>query len=89
VLGIGSVNTFPRQQIHAAIEELLDASFSVRSVSNVRESMGLSAYPLSLLGNNLVKIIPRQQRNVGGVVLYMVSVVSKESMGLILPRGAS
>jgi hypothetical protein len=34
--GNGSVNTFPRQRIHAPIEKLLDASFSVRSVSYQR-----------------------------------------------------
>jgi hypothetical protein len=32
----GSVNTFPRQRIRAAIEELLDTSFSLRSVSYQR-----------------------------------------------------
>jgi hypothetical protein len=34
VLGNGSVNTFPRQRIHAAEEELLDESFYMRSMSN-------------------------------------------------------
>jgi hypothetical protein len=33
VLGNGSVNKFPRQRIYATIEELLDASFSMLSVS--------------------------------------------------------
>jgi hypothetical protein len=33
LLGNGSVNTFPRQRIHAAIEELVDALLSVRFVS--------------------------------------------------------
>jgi hypothetical protein len=33
LLGNGSVNTFPRQPIHAIIEEVLDAFFSVRFVS--------------------------------------------------------
>jgi hypothetical protein len=33
-LGNCSVNTLPRQQIHVIIEELLDMSFSIRSVSH-------------------------------------------------------
>jgi hypothetical protein len=37
LLGNGSVNTFPRQRIHETIEELLDASFSVRSVSHKKK----------------------------------------------------
>jgi hypothetical protein len=32
LLGNGSVNTFPQQQIHAATEELWDLPFSTRSV---------------------------------------------------------
>jgi hypothetical protein len=46
VLGKISVNTIPRQRIRATIEELLDTSFSVRSVCYQRESVGLSVYPL-------------------------------------------
>jgi hypothetical protein len=45
LLGNGSVNTFPQQRIHATIEELLDAPFSLRSVSFKGESVGLSVYP--------------------------------------------
>jgi hypothetical protein len=30
-LDIGSLNTFPRQRIHATVEELLDAVFPMRS----------------------------------------------------------
>jgi hypothetical protein len=40
LLGNGSVNTFPRQRIHATIEELLDASFCMRSVSYERRVCG-------------------------------------------------
>jgi hypothetical protein len=48
--------------------------------------MGLSLYPLSLLGNNSVKTFLRQQRTVEGVVFYAVRVVSKEIGRLVLPR---
>jgi hypothetical protein len=34
----GSVNTFPQQQIHAAVEELFDASLSTGSVSYQRRA---------------------------------------------------
>jgi hypothetical protein len=40
VLGHGSVNMFPRQRIGATIEELLDASSSLRSVSYQRRVCG-------------------------------------------------
>jgi hypothetical protein len=42
--------------------------------------------PLSLLGHILVKILPRQGRFVGGVVFYVVRVISKESRRLVVPR---
>jgi hypothetical protein len=43
---IGSVDTFPRQRIHTTIEELLDASFSMRSVSYQRRvCMSVSVFP--------------------------------------------
>jgi hypothetical protein len=45
VLGNGAVNTFPRQLIHATVEELLEASF-LRGPCPVKgESVGLSVYP--------------------------------------------
>jgi hypothetical protein len=42
--------------------------------------------PLSLLGNNSVKTFPRQWRIVGGIVFYVVGVISEESRRLVLPR---
>jgi hypothetical protein len=51
-------------------------------------SVGLSVYPLSLLGNNSVKTFPLQRRIVGGVVSYVALVVSEESMRLVLPRSS-
>jgi hypothetical protein len=42
--------------------------------------------PLSLLGNNSVKMFPQQWRIVGGIVFYAVCVLSKESSRLVLPR---
>jgi hypothetical protein len=41
---------------------------------------------VSLLGNNSVKTFPWQRRIVGGVVFYVVRVVSKESGRSVLPR---
>jgi hypothetical protein len=61
LLGNCSANTFPRQWIHARIE-LLDASFSVRSVSYQRR-MCLCT-PLSLEGNGSVSTFPRQRGSV-------------------------
>jgi hypothetical protein len=40
MLGNGSVNTLPWQRIHATIEELLDAPFSMRSVFYQRRVCG-------------------------------------------------
>jgi hypothetical protein len=69
-----SINTFPRQQIHATIEDL-DACMN-----------GCLCIPLSLLRNNSVKTFLRQRRSVGGVVFYAACVVSKESRWLVLSR---
>jgi hypothetical protein len=77
----------PAQRIHTTIEELLDASFSVLSVSYQRRVCGsVFVSPLSLLGNNSVKTFPRQRRIVGGVVFCAVRIVAKESGRFILPR---
>jgi hypothetical protein len=78
LLGNGWVKTFARQRIHATIEELLDASFSVRSVSYQKRVFG-SVYPLTLLGNNSVKIYPRRRRLVLGVVFCALRLLSKKS----------
>jgi hypothetical protein len=60
LLGNGSVNTFPRQRIHATIE-LLDASFSVRSASYQRRVCG-SVYP-AVIGQRLGKHVPAATNN--------------------------
>jgi hypothetical protein len=60
LLGNGSVNTFPRQRIHAT--ELLDASFPMRSVSIEGESVRL-CIPLLLLANRSVNTFPPQKKN--------------------------
>jgi hypothetical protein len=54
-------------------------------------SCSVSISPLSLLGNGSVNTSPRQriqtQRGVvGGVVLYVVDVLSMDSRRLVLPR---
>jgi hypothetical protein len=43
---------------------------------------------LSLLGNSSVKTSPRQQRIFGGLTLYALLVLTKESMRLVLPRAS-
>jgi hypothetical protein len=48
LLGNGSVDTFPWQRIQTTIEELLEASFSIRSV-------GLSVYLLIVARQRLSK----------------------------------
>jgi hypothetical protein len=48
--------------------------------------VGLFLYPLSLLGKRSVNTFPPQRRNVQGVVFNAVSVVSKASRRLNLPR---
>jgi hypothetical protein len=42
--------------------------------------------PLSFLGKNSVKTSSRQRRIVGGVVFYVVRVVSNEGRRLVLPE---
>jgi hypothetical protein len=87
---------FARKRLHtninaatdtrATIEELLDASFSMWSVSyqsRVCGSVNVSSYRCWQLG----KHVPAPTRNCWRiVVLYAVLVVSKESRRLILPR---
>jgi hypothetical protein len=87
LLGNGLVNTFPWQRIHATIE-LLNASFSMRSIYVLSKvTLWVCLFiPLLLLGNNYLKMFPRQRKIVGGVVFYTVHVISKESMRWILPR---
>jgi hypothetical protein len=82
LLGNGWINTFPRRRIHATIEELLDAWFSMRSMSYKRSQW---VCLLSLLRNNSVNTLPWQRIIVGGV-FYAVHVASKENRRLILPR---
>jgi hypothetical protein len=85
LLGNGSVNPFSRQRIHATVEELLD-SFLCGPCRVKGEFVGL--YPLSLQGNGYVNTFPWQRRTIGGVVLYAVHVISKESKRLVLPRNS-
>jgi hypothetical protein len=84
VVGNSSVNMFPRKRIQT-IEELLDASFSMRSVIS-KESLWVHVSSYPLLGTNSVKVFPRKRRISGGVVFYAFRVVSKESTRLFRPR---
>jgi hypothetical protein len=53
--------------------------YAVRVLS--KESLWVClCIPLSLLGNNSVKTIPRPRRTVGAVVFYAVCVVSKKAV---------
>jgi hypothetical protein len=80
----GSVNMFPRQTCtQLTLEELMDASFSTRSMSyQSKFCMSVSLYPPSLLGNGSVNTSARQRRN---VVLYAVCIVSKETRWSVFP----
>jgi hypothetical protein len=80
------MDTFPWQRIHGTVKELLEASFSIRSVSSQRSRSVCLRIPLPLLGKGSVNTFPRQSSIVGGVVSYAVRVVSKESLLLDLTR---
>jgi hypothetical protein len=86
LLGNGSENTFPSNRIHTTIEELWMCHFLCGLCLIKGDSVGLSVYPLLLLGNNLVQTFPRQQRIAGHAVLYAVRVTSKEGRQLALLR---
>jgi hypothetical protein len=71
------------------MEDLLDASFYMRSVSyQIRVCGSVCVSPYRLLANNSVKMFSRQRRSLGDV-FYAVRVVSKESRLLVLPRTSS
>jgi hypothetical protein len=55
-------DTFLWQRIHATIEELLEASFSIQFVSYEKKSVGLSVNPPIVARHLLVNTIPRQRR---------------------------
>jgi hypothetical protein len=84
LLGNGSVNTFPLQRMNATVEESLDASFSVRSVSYQTGVWVCLCIPLSLLSNGSINTSPWQRR-IGGIAFYAVHVVSG-SRRLVLSR---
>jgi hypothetical protein len=63
----------------------MNARNDERTVVDVCVCVGLSV-SLSLLGNNSVKMFPRQRRIIEDVVFYAVYVVSKESRLLMLHR---
>jgi hypothetical protein len=60
------------------LEELLDTTWRVCG--------SVCLPPISLLGSGSVNTFPRQRRIVGGVVFYVVLVVSKESRWFVLHR---
>jgi hypothetical protein len=62
---------------NTTIEDMLDALILLWSMSY--KSRGcLSVYPLSLLGNGLVNMFLCQQRTIGGIISYIVRVISKK-----------
>jgi hypothetical protein len=101
LLGNGSVKCLPpfgaRQRLGKHVPAATNTRYSRSIVGRVmfctvhvvsKESLWVCGLciPLSLVGNNSVKTVPRQRRIVGGIVFYAVHVVSKESRRLVLPR---
>jgi hypothetical protein len=80
-----SKNVTATTNTHETTEELLDASFSMQSMSHERRVCG-SVYHLSLLGKGLVSVFQRQRGIVGGVIFRPVRVVSNRSRRLVLSR---
>jgi hypothetical protein len=75
-------NTFPWQQIHATIKEMLELSFSILSVSYQMKVCGsVCVIPLSLLGNGMISTFTWQRRIVGSVVFYEGRVVLRGIRG--------
>jgi hypothetical protein len=70
------------------IEEMLDSSFSMQSVTYQRWVCRSVCSPI-VARWNLSKTSPRQQRIVEGVVSYEVRVVSKDIRRLVLPKTSS
>jgi hypothetical protein len=62
ILGNGSVYTFPLQRIHVTIKDLLDASFSMPSVSYQRRLRG-SVYPHIVARQLFGKQVPATTKN--------------------------
>jgi hypothetical protein len=56
------------------------------SLLSLLGNVSVNCNPLSVKGNNSAKTFPWQWRIIGGIVLYLVYVVSKESRRLIFPR---
>jgi hypothetical protein len=83
--GNGLVKTFPWQQIHITMEEMLDALFSLWSVS-YKSRVCVSVYPLSLLGDGLINMFLWQQRTVEGIIFYVVRVISKKVGKYFFPK---
>jgi hypothetical protein len=63
VLGNGLLNTFPLQRIHAIVEELFDASFSIRSVSYQRRVCGSVCVSSIVARRRLGKHVPAATNN--------------------------
>jgi hypothetical protein len=89
--GNGSGNTFPRQRVHATIEKLFNASFSVRPGSCQRRIYG-SMYPpivaMQWLGKHVLTATntSKNRRIVVGVVSYATRVIRKKGRRLVLAR---
>jgi hypothetical protein len=79
-------NITAARNTHTTIAELLDASFSIWSVSYQRRVCGCVCVSLSFLGNGSLNTFPRQRIIVRGLVFYALYVVSKESRRFVLPR---
>jgi hypothetical protein len=85
LLGNGSVKCAPHLIARQRLGKHIPAAMNTRNKRRIVGRVCL-CISLSLLGNNSVKIFPRQQIIFGGVVFCVVRVVSKESRLLVLPR---
>jgi hypothetical protein len=88
LLGNGSVKCIPPFIARQRLCKHVPATTNTRNNKRIVERMCLWVCLLisrSLLGNSSVETLPRQRRIVGGIVLYAVRAVSKESRLLVLP----
>jgi hypothetical protein len=86
LLGKGSVNTFPRQRIHATIKELLDALSYMRSVSYQKIICGVvCASPYRCYGK-VSKDVPAATKNYWRRRFLAVRGVPNGSRRLVFPE---
>jgi hypothetical protein len=80
LLGNGSVSTFPRQRIHATVQKLFHASFSMRCLSYQRRFCG-SVYPSIAAGQRLGKHVSAAKEGLLKASFSMQSVSYQKKVG--------